>query len=57
MSEKKTKKVLVPDLKPSGDAKGGRHGHHGSGHHHVGVGRRSGGSGTDSSERSGKYWL
>jgi hypothetical protein len=34
MSEKKTKKNPVRDLKPSRDAKGGgRHGHHGHSHH------------------------
>jgi len=55
MSEKKTKKIPVLDLKPSGDAKGGRHGHHGG--HHLGARRASGGSGADSSERAGKYWL
>jgi hypothetical protein len=56
MSENKTKKIPVLDLKPSGDAKGGRHGHRGS-QNHIGAGRASGGSGTDSSERAGKYWL
>jgi len=56
MSENKTKKIPVLDLKPSADAKGGRHGHHG-GHHNLGAGRARGGSGSDSSERAGKYWL
>ena len=54
MNEKKTKKVPVRDLKPSKDAKGGGHGHHG-GHHKLGAGRA--GAGTDSVERAGKYWL
>ena len=54
MNEKNTKKVPVRDLKPSTDAKGGRHGHHG-GHHNLGARRASGRS--DDSERAGKYWL
>jgi hypothetical protein len=33
MIKEKKKKVAVPDLKPSTDAKGGRHGHHHGGHH------------------------
>ena len=55
MSETKTKKVPVRDLKPSTDAKGGRHGHH-SGHHKLGSGHQ-GPSGNDGSQRAGKYWL
>ena len=43
MSENKTKKIPVLDLKPTGDAKGGRHGHHG-GHHHLSAGRARAGS-------------
>jgi len=54
MSEKKTKKIPVRDLKPSTDAKGGRHGHHGHGHHKLGGGRLGG---TDNVERAGKYLL
>ncbi len=54
MNETKTKKVPVRDLKPSKDAIGGRHGHHG-GHRHLGAGRSNGRS--DDSERAGKYWL
>ena len=53
MNETKTKKVPVCDLKPTKDAKGGRHGHH-HGHRHVGGGREGG---TDNVERAGKYWL
>jgi hypothetical protein len=46
-------KVSVRDLKPTTDAKGGRHGHH-HGHRQVG-GRHDGGN--DNMERAGKYWL
>jgi len=53
MNENKTKKIPVLDLKPSADAKGGRHGHHS----HRQLGTRQGSSGHDHEERHGKYWL
>jgi hypothetical protein len=56
MSEKKTKKIPVRDLKPSTDAKGGGHGHHHHGHH-LHSGKSGGSAGSDNVERSGKYWL
>jgi hypothetical protein len=51
MSEKN--KVPVRDLRPTKDAKGGRHGHHS--HRQLGTRQRS--SGHDNTERAGKYWL
>jgi hypothetical protein len=53
---KAKKKVNVRDLKPSKDAKGGRHGH---GHHHH---ARSGGDGagplaTDTLGRGGRHQI
>ena len=55
MNETKTNKDPVRDLQPSGDAKGGWHGHH-TGHHKLGSGHQ-GPSGNDNSGRAGKYWL
>jgi hypothetical protein len=52
VSEKKTEKVPVRDLRPTTDAKGGRHGHHS--HRQLGAGGKGS---NDKVERAGKYWL
>jgi hypothetical protein len=42
MSKEKKEKDPVRDLKPSTDAKGGRHGHHHGGHQHLRIDKGAG---------------